>query len=258
MESSSRSKRAWLPTEPVCSDLSNHYKPGCTCPFHAEPDTEIDPAEMPSTQHRVRKRSLMGAGDTIGLVRIDTLSASNEVSAAPGEITLLRFLDLIDFISYKTPYSSSHFNVNQGVLRKLIVNHLPLIVGHEIAKTYSRRLVSIITHKQEKAGSLIWVTNRQQGKTTTVAKFIAALLLASPIGGNLIFIYSTSLDRAQEVLRSAKQYIYYIITSDRPKWCPKYEIHRDNERMISIFNGASAINTCVARPKRVSNTLKWR
>lgn len=78
-------------------------------------------------------------------------------------------------------------------------------------------------------------------------------MLASPVGGNLVFIYSTSLDRAQEVLRAAKQYIYYIVTTDRPKMAPKYEIHRDNERMISIFNGVNAINTCVARPKRVES-----
>lgn len=213
-----RSKRDFSQTrEPVCSDLTNPHKPGCTCPFHRDNTEDMDPAEMPSTQNRARRRALMGAGDTIGLVRIDTLSATKEVTAAPGELLLLRFLDLIDFISYKTPYSSAHFNVNQRILRKLIVNHLPLIVGYDVAKQYSRRLISIITHDQEKASSLIWVTNRQQGKTTTVAKFIAALLLASPIGicvfqhafvcilmpfvvgGNLIFIYSTSLDRAQEV-----------------------------------------------------------
>ena len=53
-----------------------------------------------------------------------------------------------------------------------------------------------------------------------MSKFLAALLLMSPVGGNLVFVYSTSLDRAQEVLRAAKVYIDWIVT-DPPQWAPK-------------------------------------
>jgi len=55
------------------------------------------------------------------------------------------------------------------------------------------------------------------------------------------------------VLRAAKQYIYYIVTNSGPSGSPRFEIKRDNERMISVFNGINAINTCVARPKRVES-----
>ena len=61
-----------------------------------------------------------------------------------------------------------------------------------------------------------------QGKTTTMSKFLACLLLCSPVGGNLVFVYSTSLDRAQEVLRAAKVYIDWIVT-DPPAWAPKIQ-----------------------------------
>lgn len=92
---------------------------------------------------------------------------------------------------------------------------------------------------------------RAQGKTTTMSKFLATLLLMSPVGGNLVFLYSTSLDRAQEVLRAAKVIVDWVL-SDTPTWAPRFSKVRDNERMVSIFNGR-AVNTAVARPKRVES-----
>ena len=35
-----------------------------------------------------------------------------------------------------------------------------------------------------------WPADRQQGKTTSLSKIIAALMLGSPAGGNLVFVYS--------------------------------------------------------------------
>jgi len=73
--------------------------------------------------------------------------------------------------------------------------------------------------------SFVWERQRltvSQGKTTTMSKFLACLLLCSPVGGNLVFVYSTSLDRAQEVLRAAKVYIDWIVT-DPPSWAPKIQ-----------------------------------
>ena len=90
-----------------------------------------------------------------------------------------------------------------------------------------------------------------QGKTTTMSKFLATLLLMSPVGGNLVFLYSTSLDRAQEVLRAAKVIIDWVLT-DPPSWAPKFTKVRDNERLVSICNGR-AVNTAVARPKRIES-----
>lgn len=71
------------------------------------------------------------------------------------------------------------------------------------------------------------------------------------VGGNLVFIYSTSLDRAQEVLRAAKVIIDWVLT-DPPSWAPRFNKVRDNERLVSIYNGR-AVNTAVARPKRVES-----
>ena len=84
-----------------------------------------------------------------------------------------------------------------------------------------------------------------------MSKFLATLLLMSPVGGNLVFLYSTSLDRAQEVLRAAKVIIDWVLT-DPPAWAPKFTKVRDNERLVSIHNGR-AVNTAVARPKRIES-----
>jgi hypothetical protein len=45
------------------------------------------------------------------------------------------------------------------------------------------------------ASNLVWITNRQQGKTTTLSLFVAAMALACPESGLLFTVYSTSLDR---------------------------------------------------------------
>lgn len=74
---------------------------------------------------------------------------------------------------------------------------------------------------------------------------------AHAVGGNLVFLYSTSLDRAQEVLRAAKVLIDWVLT-DPPSWAPKFSKVRDNERLVSIHNGR-AVNTAVARPKRIES-----
>lgn len=177
------SKRARLQTEPPCKNTKD-LTAACSCPFHTRgPLAAIDPSLIPEAHKRSRRRNIMGTKSAVGLQRIDVLShAPLEVDTVEGELKLLKFMDLLDFISYRTPYSSAHFDVNQSVLTKLVVNHLPLIVGKEAAARNTQRLVAVVSAKQLKPASLIWVTNRQQGKTTTIAKFLAALLLASPLG----------------------------------------------------------------------------
>jgi len=146
----------------------------------------------------------------------------------------------------RTGLSSRHQNSRQSdgltPRRRLTVNHLGVIVGETIARERAEQLIPLITKNPYKSTNLCWITNRQQasrsfvrsfvwerqrltvsqGKTTTMSKFLACLLLCSPVGGNLVFVYSTSLDRAQEVLRAAKVYIDWIVT-DPPSWAPKIQ-----------------------------------
>ena len=98
------------------------------------------------------------------------------------------------------------------------------------------------------ASMLCWGSG-VQGKTTTLARFLAALSIASPVGGLLCTVYSTSLDRSVELVRGAKQYIYWL--SDPKNAFPEFQLNpldRDNERGYIVNNGYAA-NQVLARPK---------
>lgn len=161
---SSASKRARLQIGQPCKNTKDVIVSTCSCSFHTSSrNVEIDPTVIPEAQKWARRKILMGSKSSVGLNRIDTLESSKLAGeTVRGEVKLLKFLALLDFICYKTPYAASHFNVNQSVLKKLVINHLPLIVGKEDAAANSQRLIAIVSGKQEKPASLIWVTNRQQ------------------------------------------------------------------------------------------------
>ena len=96
-----------------------------------------------------------------------------------------------------------------------------------------------------------------------MASFLATILLTSPVAGNICFLYSTSLDRAQEVLRAAKTYVGYILKKKHPM-LSMVKIARDNERLITIDTGIVQ-HTVMARPKNVAScrgdnpeTVRWR
>ena len=101
----------------------------------------------------------------------------------------------------------------------------------------------------------MWITNRQQGKTTTLSKFIAALAIASIAGGNLIFVYSTGLDRAQEVVKASRAVIDWLRATSFAEQAgyPKIRIARDNERMFGVRNPAGGVNEVLARPRTVES-----
>ena len=97
--------------------------------------------------------------------------------------------------------------------------------------------------------------NRQQGKTTTLSKFIAALSVGSICGGNLCFVYSTGLDRAQEVVKAARGVIDWLRTTTHVETAgyAKIRIVRDNERMFAIQNPIAGVNVVAARPRTVES-----
>lgn len=172
---------------------------------------------------------------------------------------LLIFLRLLDVC---TPWAKAQFSENEAMLRRMTASHMKLIVG---AKAFSEYQSEIFQYVKDVEGpsirslqNLVWITNRQQGKTSTLAKFLAVLSLLSPHGGTLCCVYSTSLDRAQEVTRAAKKYLYYYQTDPGVQAIFKeYELGpvvftTDNERTYSIkslFNDVT--NTVQARPKWV-------
>jgi len=85
-----------------------------------------------------------------------------------------------------------------------------------------------------------------QGKTTTLGIFGAALLCTAVLGGTLLCVYSTTLDRAQEVVKAAKQYMYWLKANRMPKVAVAPRVVTDNARTLVVqtpdgvsFSGAA-------------------
>ena len=158
---------------------------------------------------------------------------------------LMSFLRLINHMCH-CPWSNIHFDVNYSILMRLTASHL-----HIIAPGAHQSLCNIIdpTIVLEGAQNVCWITNRQQGKTSTLSRFLAAVAVACPLGGLIFTVYSTSLDRSVELIKAAKQYIFWLNADGKhPDF--KFIVVRNNERMFSLHNEKyNVVNQCWARPK---------
>lgn len=87
-----------------------------------------------------------------------------------------------------------------------MASHLRLIVGEKEYKDHMSTLYGLIESRYDLSNmqNVCWVTNRQQGKTSTLSKFVAVLSLLSIHGGSLACVYSTSRNRAEELVNAGK------------------------------------------------------
>ena len=93
-----------------------------------------------------------------------------------------------------------------------------------------------------------------QGKTSTLAKFIAALAVYSETGGLLATIYSTGLDRAVELVKAAKQYLSWMQKpAGQLAGYEKIQYRRDNERSFVLLTPSGVLNEISARPRNVES-----
>ena len=154
----------------------------------------------------------------------------------PGMTRLLRFQNMLACL-HKAPWSNMRFAENEHILKLLTLSHLPLVVGeyYESEKTALETQIGV-TNCQ----NLVWITNRQQGKTTTLARFLAALSILAPVQGSLCCIYSTNLDRACELLKATKAFINFIGNVD---------IIINNTASLTIRTVDGFSHTVAARPK---------
>lgn len=163
---------------------------------------------------------------------------------------LMAFVRLINHMC-NCPWSNIKFDINYQILMRLTASHMQLI-----APGAPQTLCSILDPRAvlEGAQNVCWITNRQQGKTSTLARFLAAVAVACPLGGLVFTVYSTSLDRSVELIKSAKQYIFWLDSKEgrHPEF--NFSIDRNNERMFALkvkspFGDADVVNQCWARPK---------
>jgi hypothetical protein len=201
---------------------------------------------------RAKKRSVSSSA----LHRMQALSRQYEVPLAI--VRIIRFRKALDIFG-SCPWAPIKFSENERILRMMTASHLKLIVGTKEWEAHKTRLYPLIDNDIDLSTveNVVWVTNRQQGKTTNLAKFISCLSLLSPVGGNLMYIYSTGLDRSQELCRDAKKYITWIQGDEEIQsrlgdlGIAKPVIETNNERMFTIECGImkGIINTVKARPK---------
>ena len=170
---------------------------------------------------------------------------------------LARFLRLLSHFD-RAPWANITFSINETIMHRLIASHIHLICGAEASDKRERaELFSMINPHLVLEGSqhVVWVTNRQQGKTSTMGKFCATLACCSESGGQLINIYSTSLDRAIELMKSSRAYIDYLMSPSgaHPEWANLRYV-KNSFNAYSLQNGPNApINQVVSKPKNVDS-----
>ena len=166
--------------------------------------------------------------------------AHTRATGSPGIARLVRFLKLLRRFD-AAPWAKDAFDVNERMMRRLVHSHLPIIVGRE-AYEREKAALGALVNSPDPCTNVVWVTNRQQGKTTTLAKFVAALVVLAPVNGSLVCIYSTNLSRSTEVLKLAKQYINFL-GEDGPV------IRINNDRSLEVLTKDGYVHTATARPR---------
>lgn len=175
----------------------------------------------------------------------------------PGVLRLSRFLSVIKILQ-TAPWADEDFAINSSMITRFTASHLPFIVGKKEWQNEKSELYPILHAHENLSGTqnLVWITNRQQGKTTTLGLFLAAMSFMSPHGGNLFCVYSTSQDRAQELTKKAKKYIYWVMEDPtvrqqlRDLGLKVPEFLQDNERTYVVSGQYGTVwNTIHARPR---------
>ena len=166
--------------------------------------------------------------------------------SAPGVMRLARFLSLLREFD-NVPWASINFELNQTMIRRLTQTHLPVIVGEYY--NAEKAALEALVNSPDRSNNIVWITNRQQGKTSTLSKFLAALMILSPHIGSLCCIYSTNYDRATELLKGAKMYLDHM--SDSHPLKPTILVN--NERTIMLTTVDNATHTISARPRNADS-----
>lgn len=175
---------------------------------------------------------------------------------------LLRFLGVLELMV--TPRKKAKFFANEDILIQLIATHLRLIVGNEEFALHKTALYNILGSNNKNIAriqNVIWITNRQQGKTTTLSRFLAALSYLSPVGGRLAYVYSLSRDRSQELVDGAKEYLWLAATD--PVFIAKLaaygleppEFIADNSFGYAVRSGTNSlvVNVVKAKPQSMKS-----
>lgn len=122
-------------------------------------------------------------------------------------LKLVRFRKLLDLLG-TAHWASKRFEENEKILNDMMASHLQIIVGFDDAEEHRTALCALISSEDLSfIRHILWITNRQQGKTWLLSRMYAALMMLSPLGGDLIDMYAPLFKRSQAVMFGARQYI---------------------------------------------------
>lgn len=204
-------------------------------------------AELPRVSVPVQTRRLCRRSDAGPIVTVTTASVATELPNTP-QRRLGDYLQLLAHLN-TAPWASGQFAANSAVMMRLVASHLPIIVGQNNPHPSLYTMIDG-SGKLAEAQNVVWITNRQQGKTTLIGKFLASLVLTAQCGGVLACVYSTKMDRAAELCKAAKEYLHWIATpSGAFAGCPKVTFELDNQRQFTVRVGSNLPVTVMARPR---------
>lgn len=114
----------------------------------------------------------------------------------------IRFKRLLDHFKL-APWANTRFKPNDLMIERLTATHLRVIVGNQAYKDEKEAILTTLDStpngEMHNTSNILWITSRQNGKTTTLGLFAAAVISLAQIGGELLNVYSTNLDRAMQV-----------------------------------------------------------
>lgn len=206
--------------------------------------SELPRARAPAQTRRLCRRSDAGpvVMASVAHIPVPTVDRNTPQRRLGDYLQLLTHLNT-------APWASGQFAANSAVMMRLVAAHLPIIVG--VSNPHPSLYTMIDgTGKLASAQNVVWITNRQQGKTTLIGKFLASLVLTARCGGVLACVYSTKMDRAAELCKAAKEYLHWMATpAGAFAACPDVAFELDNQRQFTVRVGANLPVTVMARPR---------
>jgi hypothetical protein len=126
---------------------------------------------------------------------------------------LRRFQHVMYDVLYKYPKKDTKFDLNDRILRILTATHLEHIVGKECMHEKAH-LYTLIDPNEDfsTTRSALWSAARQQGKTTTLARFIAALSMCAITDNDdeWLLIYSIKLKQTKAIITESRGYLDWV------------------------------------------------
>ena len=162
---------------------------------------------------------------------------------------VVKYVQLLEHLR-TAPWASGRFEANEDIMLILSAGFMPLIAHEAKPAPELYRILGSKRKQLEQTQNTIWVTNRQQGKTTLLGLIIAAMALSAAPCKTLACVYSTKQERAAELCRAAKDYLYWM--RDGKGKHPYWPVHldRDNERAFSIRRSpGEPASEILARPR---------